>query len=44
MTTIRDTARLARPLWYGSLLVGGMAGGISALVLTLRMTRPKESS
>lgn len=41
--TIRQTASLGRLLWYGSLLVGGLIGGASALTFTLHITRPKES-
>lgn len=41
--TIRQTASIGRLLWYGSLVVGGLFGGASALAVTLHLTRPKES-
>ena len=35
--TIRRTASMARVLWYGSIVAGGITGGIGAVLLTYHL-------
>jgi len=35
--TIRRTASLARVLWFGSIVAGGITGGIGAVLLTYHL-------
>ena len=35
--TIRRTASMARLLWYGSIVAGGVTGGIGAVLLTYHL-------
>ena len=35
--TIRRTASMARLLWYGSIVAGGITGGIGAVLLTYHL-------
>ena len=41
--TIRRTASMARLLWYGSIVAGGITGGIGAVLLTYHLIFKENS-